>query len=92
MDQILHVNVISMIPCFRCLRIGELDSSLYVDTCGHNNYIYFLENEIHIITLCIFIRSKRKQVCLAMGYLCWRVLVGLHRNFNFMVQIPGYVR
>ncbi|XP_078337908.1 uncharacterized protein LOC144626782 [Crassostrea virginica] len=34
-------------------------------------------------------QNKNRYV---LGYLCWRVLVGLHRNINFMLQIPSHTR
>ena len=78
-DRVENVSLISW-----SFNIG----SLHVDNCGGNNN--FLENEIHIklalnacfenhIYMYVFAIGQNKNRYV-LGYLCWRVFVGLHKR------------
>ena len=90
MDQILS-TLFPLFHAFVVYGLGELDSSLHVDKCG--DYIFFLENEIHIITR-DFAKGQNKnrfvlQLDICAGGGGWLDCTGGLNTRLRKVKIPG---
>lgn len=85
--------------CLHNFGMGENECIIHADNCAGNSFhlllthagiLSFYSFYNYTIDLIVSIGQNKNRYVLA--YFCWRILLGLHKQITYMMQIPEHAR